>query len=92
MSNEPLDEKFKAFGWAVRTIDGHNIAALTEALRKPLEAGKPGCIIANTIKGRGVSFMEDVGQWHHGVPSDAELARALAELDAAEARLREAMA
>jgi transketolase len=89
MSNEPLDEKFRAFGWAVRVVDGHDIAALTEALARPIEAGKPGCIIANTIKGRGVSFMEDVGKWHHGVPDAGEFARALAELEAAEARLRE---
>ena len=88
LSNEPLDEKFKAFGWAVRTVDGHDFAALTEALRAPLAAGKPGCVIANTVKGRGVSFMEDVGKWHHGVPSARELAQALAELDAAETRLR----
>jgi len=89
LSNEPLDEKFQAFGWAVRTVDGHDLAALTEALRAPLEAGKPGCIIADTIKGRGVSFMEDVGKWHHGVPGEEEFSRALAELEAAEARLRE---
>jgi transketolase len=88
LSNEPLDEKFQAFGWAVRTIDGHDIAELTEALREPLAAGKPGCIIANTIKGRGVSFMEDVGKWHHGVPGDEEFSRAMAEIAEAEARLR----
>lgn len=88
LSNEPLGEKFEAFGWAVRTVDGHDIAALTEALAKPLQAGRPGCILANTIKGRGVSFMEDVGKWHHGVPSEEEYIQALAELDAAEARLR----
>jgi transketolase len=89
LSTEPLDEKFRAFGWAVRKVDGHDIAGLTEALRAPLEAGKPGCIIADTIKGRGVSFMEDVGKWHHGVPGVEEYARALAELKTAEARLRE---
>ena len=88
LSNEPLDEKFAAFGWAVRTVDGHDVAALTEALNEPLAAGKPGCIIANTVKGRGVSFMEDVGKWHHGVPSAEELSRALGELEAAETRLR----
>jgi transketolase len=88
LSNEPLGEKFEAFGWAVRGVDGHDVAALTEALRAPIAAGKPGCIIANTIKGRGVSFMEDVGKWHHGVPGEAELSRALAELDSAEAGLR----
>jgi len=83
MSTEPLAEKFAAFGWAVREVNGHDFAALTAALRAPLAPGKPSAVIANTIKGRGVSFMEDVGKWHHGVPSDPEYARALAELDAA---------
>jgi len=88
-NNEPLDEKWRAFGWAVKTVNGHNFAELTEALNRPAEPGKPTCVIANTIKGRGVSFMENVAKWHHGVPSDAELKQALAELDAAEAKLKE---
>jgi transketolase len=87
MNHEPLAEKWAAFGWAVRTVDGHDFAALTAALEKPLEAGKPSCVIARTIKGRGVSFMEDVGKWHHGVPNDDEYARAIAELDAGMAAL-----
>jgi transketolase len=90
MSNEPLDEKWRAFGWEVRSVDGHDYAQLTAALTTPPLAGKPLFVIANTTKGRGVSFMENVGKWHHGVPSDAELARALAELEAAAARLKEA--
>jgi len=90
MSNEPLDEKWRAFGWAVKTVNGHDYAQLTEALSKPVETGKPTCVIANTVKGRGVSFMENVAKWHHGVPSDAELKQAMAELDAAEAKLKEA--
>ena len=89
MNSEPLAEKFAAFGWAVRTVDGHDLAALTAALNKPLEAGKPSAIIARTTKGKGVSFMEDVGKWHHGVPSDAEYKQALAELDASLAALAE---
>jgi len=89
MSNEPVDEKFRAFGWAVKVVNGHNFAELTEALSKPAEPGKPTCVIANTVKGRGVSFMEDVAKWHHGVPSDAELKQALSDLDAAEAKLKE---
>lgn len=89
MSSEPLAEKFAAFGWAVRTVDGHDIAALTAALTSPLATDKPSAIIARTIKGRGVSFMEDVGKWHHGVPSDDEYLRALAELDAALAQIPE---
>ena len=87
MNHEPLAEKWAAFGWAVRTVDGHDLAALTAALEKPLEAGKPSCVIARTTKGKGVSFMEDVGKWHHGVPNDDEFARANAELDAAIAQL-----
>jgi transketolase len=82
-SNDPLDEKFEAFGWEVRTIDGHSIPQLSAALREPPAAGKPLCVIANTIKGKGVSFMEDVAKWHHGVPSDAEYTAALKELDTA---------
>ncbi len=92
MSNEPLDGKWRAFGWEVRTVNGHDYAALTTALTTPPPAGKPLFIIANTVKGKGVSFMENVGKWHHGVPTDAELAQALAELDAAEARLKGAVA
>jgi transketolase len=92
MSNEPLDEKWRAFGWEVRSVNGHDYAALTAALTTPPPAGKPLFIIANTVKGKGVSFMENVGKWHHGVPSDKELAQALAELEAAEQKLREAVA
>jgi len=88
MSNEPLDEKWRAFGWGVKVVNGHDYAALTEALSKPAEPGKPTFIIANTIKGKGVSFMENVAKWHHGVPGEAELKQALAELDAAEAKLK----
>lgn len=89
MSNEPLDEKWRAFGWGVKTVNGHDYTALTEALSKPAEPGKPTFIIANTVKGKGVSFMENVAKWHHGVPSEAELKQALAELEAAEKLLQE---
>ena len=87
MSNDPLDAKFAAFGWAVRTVNGHDYAQLTEALTKPTPVGQPLVVIANTVKGRGVSFMENVGKWHHGVPSAEELQQAMADLDAARARL-----
>jgi len=87
-SNEPLAEKFHAFGWTVRTVNGHDFAELTEALAKPALPGRPMCVIANTTKGKGVSFMENVAQWHHGVPSELELKQALAELDRAEDRLK----
>ena len=87
MSNAPLDEKWRAFGWAVKVVDGHDYAALTEALSQPAVPGKPTCVIANTTKGKGVSFMENVAKWHHGVPSEAELKQALAELQAAGEKL-----
>jgi transketolase len=90
MNNEPLDQKWRAFGWAVELVDGHDYAALTKVLCKPAESGKPTCIIANTTKGKGVSFMENIAKWHHGVPSEAELKQALAELDSAAAKLKQA--
>ena len=90
MSNEPLDEEWRAFGWAVKVVNGHDYAALTDALSKPAEIGKPTCVIANTTKGKGVSFMENVAKWHHGVPSEAELRQALTELDAVAAKLQSA--
>jgi transketolase len=84
-SNEPLDEKFKAFGWDVTTVDGHSSSDLTSVFSRHVHAA-PHCIIANTRKGRGISFMEDVVKWHHGVPSESEYHAALRELDEAFAR------
>jgi transketolase len=89
-SNEPVDEKFAAFGWEVRVVDGHDFAQLTEALTNPV-AGKPTCVVANTVKGRGVSFMENVIKWHHGVPSEDEYRQACDELSKFEAELMEAV-
>jgi transketolase len=87
--NEPIDEKFRAFGWNVVTVDGHDLAQLTEVLTGEPVEGKPTMVLADTVKGRGVSFMEDVVKWHHGVPSEAEYEKALAELDEAEQSLAE---
>jgi transketolase len=89
-NSEPLDDKFRAFGWAVRIVNGHDFSELTEALGGPAAPGKPTCVIANTIKGRGVSFMEDVAKWHHGVPTEEQFRQALGELAAAEAKLNPA--
>lgn len=89
MSNEPLDEKWRAFGWTVRTVNGHDYSELTKALTDAPEPGKPTFIIANTVKGKGVSFMENVAKWHHGVPNEAELKQALSDLDATESKLME---
>jgi transketolase len=78
----PLDDKWRAFGWDVQSIDGHSIVELTRALASN-DTGRPRVVIANTIKGKGVSFMQDVGKWHHGVPSDEEYDRAMNELTTA---------
>ena len=82
---EPLAEKLRAFRWAVREVDGHDHQQLIDALEAvPFEAGKPSIIIAHTIKGKGVSFMEDLLSWHYVSPSDQQLQRALAEIGADE--------
>jgi transketolase len=79
---EPLKEKLAAFGWTVRTVDGHDIAGLTDVLRAiPFEIGKPNMVIARTVKGKGVSFIENDHRWHHKVPSDEEYEQAQQELD-----------
>lgn len=75
----PLGDKFAAFGWEVRDIDGHDHAALLEALSAP-GAGKPVFVLARTVKGKGVSAMEDRVEWHHKVPSAAEIEAGLKEL------------
>jgi transketolase len=81
MGLEPLDEKWSSFGWDVIQVNGNDIAELCEVLHQgPRVAGKPTLIMANTIKGKGVSFAENVPHWHHHVPSDSELELALAEL------------
>jgi transketolase len=78
---EPLGDRWRAFGWAVIEVDGHDHGMLARTFDAvPLEAGRPTCVIARTIKGRGVSFIEDRTEWHHRVPSDVELAQALQEL------------
>jgi len=78
---EPLAARFAAFGFAVEEIDGHSPAALLDRFSHlPLEPGKPSCIIARTIKGKGVSFAENQPAWHHGVPNEEQLAAAAAEL------------
>jgi transketolase len=78
---EPLADKWKAFGWAVREIDGHDIMQIHEALGSiPIARGTPSCVIAHTIKGKGVSFMEDRLLWHYRTPQGEEFEAALAEL------------
>ena len=73
--------KFAAFGWNTMEIDGHNIEAIYEALEKAKEStDKPTLIVANTIKGKGISFMENQAGWHGKAPNDEQLAQALEEL------------
>jgi transketolase len=79
---EPLAAKWIAFGWATREIDGHDLPALERALSEvPFERGRPSCIVAHTVKGKGVSFMEDKLQWHYTAPKGDEFLQALAEVD-----------
>lgn len=84
MDLEPFADKWRAFGWAVQEIDGHNLVEIESSLnRLPLAANKPSCIIAHTVKGKGISFMEDRLLWHYRSPQGSEYAAALAELDGA---------
>ncbi len=84
MSLEPMRARWEAFGWDVYEIDGNDMQAIVDtfdALKKV--SGKPHLIISHTIKGKGVSYMENVAKWHHGVPTDTEYATAMAELNQA---------
>lgn len=79
---EPFSDKWAAFGWAVREVNGHDHAGLYDALtRVPYSIDKPSVLIAHTTKGKGVSFMEDTVLWHYRIPRGAEFDAALAELE-----------
>lgn len=81
MGLEPIKEKIASFGWAVNEVDGHDIAALVQLFDSmPFEQGKPNFIIAHTIKGKGVSYMENQIKWHHGVPNEDQFKQAMEEL------------
>jgi len=78
---EPFEDKWRAFGWSVARVDGHDHDAMRRALSGvPLDAQKPTCVILDTIKGKGVSFMESTILWHYRSPQGDELTRALREL------------
>ncbi|GEC73600.1 transketolase [Flavobacterium flevense] len=82
MGLEPIDQKIEAFGWAVKHVDGHNLEELSKTFNSlPLVEGKPTFIIAHTTKGKGISYMENVLKWHHGVPSKEQYDLAMEELD-----------
>lgn len=83
MSTEPIAERWRAFGWAVQEIDGHDFSQILQALDTARRTkGKPSLIVANTIKGKGVSFMEDQVGWHGTAPNREQTEQALAELEA----------
>ena len=83
MSSEPVDEKIKAFGWNVIVIDGHDFSQIIEAIDEAKKTkGKPTMIIAETVKGKGVSFMENQAGWHGSAPNKEQRDIAIAELDA----------
>jgi transketolase len=78
----PLPEKFAAFGWSVREVNGHDHAQLGDALGStPWAPGKPSCVIAHTIKGNGIDYMENNLQWHYSAPNADLLRSALDQLD-----------
>lgn len=83
MNPHPVDEKFKAFGWFVQVIDGHNFDEIDNAVNAALQSDKPSVIICNTVKGKGVSYMENNYTWHGKAPKDDEYAIAREELVAA---------
>lgn len=81
---EPLADKWRAFGWGVREIDGHDLDAIEAAYAAaPFTEGRPSCIVAHTVKGKGVSYMEDKLLYHYRAPRGEDLDKALAELEAA---------
>lgn len=81
-NTEPIDRKFESFGWTVRHVDGHDFRQLRETFAGlPFEEGKPSLIIAHTVKGKGISYMENAVEWHHRVPSEEEYKAALKELE-----------
>ena len=81
MALEPLKDKWMSFGWSVLEIDGHDMEALLEVVNGcPDGSGKPVAVVAHTVKGKGVSFMEDDNNWHYRIPTKQEVRRAQKEL------------
>ncbi|MBQ1947027.1 MAG: transketolase [Clostridia bacterium] len=88
MNSDPIDEKFKAFGWNVIVIDAHDIQAIKDALAKAKTVkGQPTAIVAKSVKGKGVSFMENNVSWHGSAPNQEQYEQAISELDAKLAEL-----
>lgn len=82
MNPTPIDEKFKAFNWHVICIDAHNFEEIEKAVEEAENTkGKPTAVIARSVKGKGVSFMENQAGWHGAAPNDEQYAQAISELD-----------
>ena len=92
MSYEPLDERWRAFGWHVKVIDGHNLETIIDNVNQiPFEKGKPTVFIADTIKSKGLSFAEAKVSYHYWKSTPEEMELALQDLDKIEAQLKEKM-
>ena len=81
MAIEPLSDKWKSFGWNIQEINGHDFFQIRDSFNKAKEESNPSAIIAHTIKGKGVSFMEDDNNWHYRIPNEDELQKSLSELE-----------
>ena len=82
LSPNPIDAKFAAFGWHVQVIDGHDFAQIADAIKAAkAAAGKPSVIVAKTVKGKGVSYMENQAGWHGSAPNAEQVAQAMEELN-----------
>ncbi len=88
MSPYPIAEKFAAFGWRVREVDGHDIAAVCEAI-DGARGPEPTALVARTVKGKGISFMENVAAWHGSVPTEEQFEIAFREIESALEKLEE---
>ena len=88
MSLAPLADKWRAFGWCVNEIDGHDFAQIDATIKSNALDPRPKVIIANTVKGRGISFMEDDNNWHYRIPTEEEVCKAAAELEIATSEIR----
>lgn len=80
MKVKPLDKKWKAFGWNVQEIDGHNMQEILRAIQKAKNSRKPNLILAHTVKGKGISYMENVCDWHGKAPNQEEYEMGITEL------------
>lgn len=82
MRSNPISDKYRAFGWDVQEVDGNDVGALVDVLTKENDTNKPRMIIANTVKGKGITVAENRADWHHKIPTEAEYKEGLRELDA----------